>query len=295
MRTERALTATTHGTAPYPRSLPADVRARPASVRGDHHVVVGGTHELPFPLDVTVAGAPGRTRDDLVRVLTACSLLRVRVAGTLSSAGSVPSAAGAVRPAQARALNGGAPARQWTGGRQSRPGRPGLIVLRTAQPARDVRVQVAADESVPILVVSGELEPNQIVRALQAGASSYLVDGQFTASEVLSAALGTAAGRSHLSPAALAAVVDRLQHPERTGVPAELAGALSRREREIMELVAEGQSNAFIARREFISEKTVRNHLNNIYAKLQVHSRAEAILVWWGRPRTAPAGPAASE
>ena len=83
-------------------------------------------------------------------------------------------------------------------------------------------------------------------------------------------------------------MVRRLQHPDRLGVPSALAAALSRRERQIMELVAEGHPNSHIARREFIAEKTVRNHLNSIYAKLGVRSRAEAILVWLGRTR--PAG-----
>jgi DNA-binding CsgD family transcriptional regulator len=59
-----------------------------------------------------------------------------------------------------------------------------------------------------------------------------------------------------------------------------------------MDLVAEGHPNSFIARREYIVEKTVRNHLNSIYAKLGVRSRSGAILVWWGRPRPVP-GPTA--
>ena len=252
-----------------------------------------GTHELTFPLDVTVAGEPGRPRDDLVRTLTACPLLRVRVAGTVRvlPAGSpqarVAPAATSRGPAHnASPAHNGGPAHngRWADGGCVRPGRPGLVVLRSAHPARDVQLRVAADGSVPVLVVSGQTEESEIVRALRAGATSYLVDGEFTASEVLGAALGTAAGRSYLSPSALAAVVRRLQRPDRTGVAAELAGTLSRRERQIMELVAEGHPNSVIARREFIAEKTVRNHLNNIYAKLRVRSRAEAILVWWGRP-----------
>jgi DNA-binding CsgD family transcriptional regulator len=57
---------------------------------------------------------------------------------------------------------------------------------------------------------------------------------------------------------------------------------LSGREREVMDLVARGRSNASIAQALFLSEKTVKNHLNHIYAKLRAHSRAEAIVRWLG-------------
>ena len=206
---------------------------------------------VAYPLDVMVAGEPGRRRDELVRALAGGPLLRLRTPG---------------------------------------PGRPGVVVLRSDRPARDVPAHTAA----PVLVVTARDEPEEVVGTLLAGATSYLIDGQFTATELLGAVLGTAAGRSFLSPAALAALVHALQQPARGGAPAELAGALSRRERQIMELVADGHPNSFIARREYIVEKTVRNHLNSIYAKLGVRSRAGAILVWWGRPRPVP-GPTAAD
>jgi DNA-binding NarL/FixJ family response regulator len=229
-----------------------------------------GVDQLGYPLDVTVLSEPCRGRDELVQALAGCALLRVRVATGIRPGAPVlvPTSA---RPTAGRTMT------------RYRPARSAVVVLRSASPSRDVRAQVSAGETAPILVLSPETEESEVVRTLQAGAISYLVDGQFRGSEVLAAALGTAAGRSHLSPAALAAVVRRLQHPDRAAVPPELAALLSRRERQIMELVAEGHPNSYIARREFIAEKTVRNHLNNIYAKLGVRSRAEAILAWLGR------------
>jgi DNA-binding NarL/FixJ family response regulator len=244
--------------------------------------------QLAFPIAVTVVGQPARGRDELVQALTTCSLLRLRV--TASTRADQPvlvpaGGGGSVHTGQF----GGRPAapRPWRAGDRHRPARSAVVVLRSTAPARDVRALVSADETAPVLVVSPETEENEVVRTLQSGATSYLVEGQFTGTEVLAAALGTAAGRSHLSPPVLAAVVRRLQHPDRSSAAAELAGSLSRRERQIMELVAEGHPNSYIARREFIAEKTVRNHLNNIYAKLGVRSRAEAILVWLGRARPA--------
>lgn len=193
-------------------------------------------------LAATVLGDPGPGRDELVDALTRSPLLRVRVAP-------------------------GPPALVSTGS---------LVVLRSGRPARDVRTQFAGGGTAPIMVVATVADEDEAVRTLRAGATSYLVEGRYGPAELLTAVLGTAAGHSHLSPAVLAAVVRRLQRPDRPAV----AGRLSRRERQIMELVAEGHATAAIARREFIAEKTVRNHLNSIYTKLGVRSRAEAILAW---------------
>ncbi|WP_326824819.1 helix-turn-helix domain-containing protein [Streptosporangium sp. NBC_01756] len=58
---------------------------------------------------------------------------------------------------------------------------------------------------------------------------------------------------------------------------------LSRREAEVMELIATGRSNGQIAQHLFLSEKTVKNHVNRIYAKLGVDSRVDAIGLWQRR------------
>ena len=60
------------------------------------------------------------------------------------------------------------------------------------------------------------------------------------------------------------------------------AMGLSKRETEVMELIATGHSNGEIAQRLFLSEKTVKNHVNRIYAKLGVESRVRAICRWRG-------------
>ncbi|GLZ08936.1 DNA-binding response regulator [Actinomadura sp. NBRC 104412] len=86
--------------------------------------------------------------------------------------------------------------------------------------------------------------------------------------------------------------------PRRPGGPggtaAEVAGAqwLSAREHEVMELVSQGCSNGEIAKRLFLAEKTVKNHINRIYAKLAVTNRGAAIARWLGTARDAE-GPAA--
>lgn len=62
------------------------------------------------------------------------------------------------------------------------------------------------------------------------------------------------------------------------------AMGLSKRETEVMDLIATGHSNGEIAQRLFLSEKTVKNHVNRIYAKLGVESRVRAIRRWRGEP-----------
>jgi DNA-binding NarL/FixJ family response regulator len=61
---------------------------------------------------------------------------------------------------------------------------------------------------------------------------------------------------------------------------------LSKRETEVMELIATGHSNGEIAQRLFLSEKTVKNHVNRIYAKLGAESRMAAIGLWRGSEAT---------
>jgi DNA-binding NarL/FixJ family response regulator len=203
------------------------------------------------PLTVTVIGDPGAARDSLVRALAASALMRIFVETkvTVGQYGSSPQ----------------------------------LVVLCSVHPSRDVLAVLAINRNAALLVVSPRTDRDEIVQTLRAGACSYLLEGHFDTGEFVAAALGTASGRSHLSSSALAAVVHRLRHSDETTAPGELAGSLSRRQRQVMELVAAGRSNHEIARATYISEKTVRNHLNEIYARLGVRSRSDAILVWLGR------------
>lgn len=97
--------------------------------------------------------------------------------------------------------------------------------------------------------------------ALDAGASGNLVPDSFTAADLVRAV--RQASRASLG--------------------------LSAREAEVMDLIATGRSNGEIARQLFLSEKTVKNHVNRIYAKLGVSSRATAIALWRGMMSVLPA------
>lgn len=97
--------------------------------------------------------------------------------------------------------------------------------------------------------------------AHRAGACGHLVPGTFTARDLIRG----------------------VRDASRTSL------GLSARESEVMDLIATGRSNGEIARQLFLSEKTVKNHVNRIYAKLGVSSRATAIALWRGMMSVLPA------
>jgi DNA-binding CsgD family transcriptional regulator len=89
--------------------------------------------------------------------------------------------------------------------------------------------------------------------------------------------------------------LDRDREARRRAEHAELTQrryGLTPRERDILGLLSQGLPNATIAHRLDLSEKTVKNHLNHIFAKLGVGSRTEAVVVWSGRGSTAADRPA---
>lgn len=114
--------------------------------------------------------------------------------------------------------------------------------------------------------------------AIEAGATGYLLKDAPRA-ELFAAVRDVAAGRTVLSPAVASRLVDRVRDPR----PEAERRALSAREREVLGLVAKGTPNREIARTLFISEATVKTHLNHLYAKLGVNDRAAAVATAYSR------------
>jgi DNA-binding NarL/FixJ family response regulator len=163
-----------------------------------------------------------------------------------------------------------------------------LVVLHTHAPIRELTaLATLPPPRPPVLVVAYALVPGDVVPMLRAGARSLLVEGQYTRVDLLEAARATADGHSRLSPVPLSIVVDHVQHrtadSHRSSHPAMLHQPLTRREHEIMELIAAGEPNAAIAVRLALAEKTVRNRVSQIYLKLRVNNRTEAIVQWLSR------------
>ena len=126
-----------------------------------------------------------------------------------------------------------------------------------------------------VLVLTMSADDRSVSAALRAGARGYLVKGS-SGDAILAAVRAVAAGSSVLGPSVAGAVLARATAAGlRTGPFPELTD----REEEVLDLVARGLSNGQIARRLVVSDKTVRNHVSNVFAKLGVGDRAQAIVL----------------
>jgi DNA-binding NarL/FixJ family response regulator len=169
---------------------------------------------------------------------------------------------------------------------------PDVVLLDVRMPTRD-GVSVISDlaSTATVIMMTFTDESHVIQEALRRGASGYLVHGTFDAAFLASMIRQCAAGAGAFSGPALAALrggaptavtVDAAEPPTAPS-PSVRAGSLSPRQVEVMDLVAEGKSNPQIAQELFLAEKTVKNHINAIFAELGVATRAEAIVQWLRR------------
>lgn len=137
-----------------------------------------------------------------------------------------------------------------------------------------------------VLILTSYHDDEHVLPALRAGALSYLLKTA-TAEELVSAIRKAARGEAVLETRIASQVVRALQQP--APVPQEGKEALlSERERETLSHLAEGLSNAEIARQLFISEKTVKSHVSNILAKLELADRTRAAVFAWREGLMAP-------
>lgn len=130
--------------------------------------------------------------------------------------------------------------------------------------------------NIRILVVTLFEDDESIFAALRAGAHGYILKDAQEA-EIMRAIRAVGEGEAIFSPAIATRVLDYFA-ATRSFIPQELFPELTEREREILALIARGQTNAAIAEELTIAVKTVRNHVSNIYSKLQVADRAQAAI-----------------
>ena len=131
-----------------------------------------------------------------------------------------------------------------------------------------------------IIVVTMLEDDDSVFAAMRAGARGYILKGADKA-EMLQAIRAVASGQALLGPAIAIRLVNYfsgLDVTGRTAVPPQVFPELTARERELLDLIAQGLNNAEIAERLVLSPKTVRNHITNIFSKLQVADRAQAIV-----------------
>jgi DNA-binding NarL/FixJ family response regulator len=133
-----------------------------------------------------------------------------------------------------------------------------------------------------VLVLTTYDTDSYVLPAIEAGATGYLLKDAPRA-ELLRAVRAAAQGQAVLSPSVATRLMSRVREPE--------TKPLSRRELEILRLVAAGTTNRDAAAKLLISEATVKTHLLNIYAKLGVSDRAAAVAEAFNRGLLTPDTP----
>jgi DNA-binding NarL/FixJ family response regulator len=169
---------------------------------------------------------------------------------------------------------------------------PDIVLMDIRMPQLDgiaaTRDVLAAFPRVKVLILTTFEQDDYIFGALSAGASGFLL--KRTKPEDLVAAIHTvAAGDSLLSPSVTNRVIARMTHQRAPDANADARLAeLTPRERQVLELVARGLSNAEIAATLVIEESTVKTHTKRILAKLQIRDRIQAVIFAYEHGLTSP-------
>lgn len=130
--------------------------------------------------------------------------------------------------------------------------------------------------SIRILIVTMFEDDGSVFTAMKAGARGYVLKDVQKA-DMLRAIRSVGRGEAIFSPAIATRLLHFFSEPRQT-TPAQLFPELTEREREILDLIAQGLNNTDIAKKLVLSPNTVRNYVSNIFSKLQVADRAQAII-----------------
>jgi DNA-binding NarL/FixJ family response regulator len=173
--------------------------------------------------------------------------------------------------------------------------RPDVIMMDLRMPGVDgVAATAQLRERLPgaqVLVLTTYADEAAILSALRAGALGYLTKDA-SAEQIEAAIRAVHAGQTHLDPAVqarlVAAVAGPPPAPDQAGRPGPPPAGLTTREAEVLTLLASGLSNAEIAQRLFLSNATVKTHINRIFAKTGARDRAQAVRFAYQHGMAAP-------
>jgi DNA-binding NarL/FixJ family response regulator len=156
--------------------------------------------------------------------------------------------------------------------------KPDVVLMDLKMPNLDgieaTRQILASQSGVKVLLLTTFEADNHVIQALKAGASGYILKDSRPDS-IVTSLLAVMAGERVMASAVANRVLEMLTG---TTTPKEFYDGLTGREIEILKLLAGGMANKQIAYKLKISEKTVRNHVSNMYEKLNIYDRSQAVL-----------------
>jgi two-component system nitrate/nitrite response regulator NarL len=159
---------------------------------------------------------------------------------------------------------------------------PDLVLLDLDMPGGGLNAARTIADTCPvtkIVVLTVSEADDHLISALKAGARAYILKG-VAGRELVAILRGVLAGESYVPPALAASLLLEMGESGARGrAAADPLDELTAREREILELLAQGLSNKEIGQRLFLAEKTVKHYMTNILQKLQVRNRVEAALL----------------